>query len=122
MEAKQTALFEKTGAFFAFSKRQFEEKYVKGQAYVSFDGGMFCRAECETKLADGLEAIYKESIQKDIKLHGADQVIERELYNHEAFYTGCIQSTVEALEDYPFDLKQIKAVFNRLVIIESQKD
>ena len=63
------------------------------------------------KLTKGLEKIYKDSIQEDIKENGIDAIIKRELANHEAWYTMDIQDTCDKLKDYPISKKQIKEIF-----------
>lgn len=112
MEERQTALFEKTGSFFCFSKSQFDEKKKEGVNYVNMDAGLVCPKETAKELNDGLELIYRESIAQDIAENGMEAIITRELYNHEAFYTHNLESTFDALEDYGFDNEDIIGVFN----------
>ena len=100
MEAKQTALFKKTGTFFAFNKEQYEQRKKDNITYVNLGQGM-------------LNKIYKDSIKQDIKENGKDSIILRELYNHEAFYVGSIEDTIHKLEDYPFTKNDILKVYQK---------
>lgn len=112
MEAHQTKLFKETGAFFAFSEKQFMEKRLPGEKYVALDGGLFCLKGQEQILADGLERIYRECIKQDIEENGLDGVILRELGNHECWYVGDWQDGYDALIDYPGITKErVKHLF-----------
>ena len=111
MEARQTVALDKAGAFFAFSKKQFEEKKVEGVKYVNLNMGMICPKDNAVTLLKELDTIYRESIVQDIEENGLNAIIRRELNNHEAYYTGDIESTVDALSDYPVNQDDILAVF-----------
>ena len=113
MEARQTELFKNTGTFFAFSNSQFMESRKEGKKYVSLGAGMICEKEHVKTLVDGLDLIYKESIEQDIKENGMEAIIIRELYNHEAFYTWEIEDTVDKLKDYPTTEEEIAIVFRQ---------
>jgi len=107
MESRQTALFEKTGTFFCFSTKQFDEGKKEGVKYVNMGHGMVCNKNHARELVEGLDLIYKESIAQDIKDHGLENIILRELVNHEAYYTGDIDSTFDAIESYGVTKEQI---------------
>lgn len=111
MEARQSQLFEETDSFFAFSQKQFDEGKKEGIKYVQMGGGMFTNQKHVEKVINGLERIYKESIEQDIADHGYTAIIRRELSNHEAYYTGDITSTVEALEGYKIPTELIRLCF-----------
>jgi hypothetical protein len=108
---KQTAALEKAGAFFAFSTKQFEEQKKKGVTYVNGPAGMICPKNTIESLMQDLKNIYKDGIQQDIKENGLEAIIKRELNNHEAYYTRDIETTVEALSEYPVTRDEILAVF-----------
>jgi hypothetical protein len=113
MEAKQTALFKKTGTFFAFSQEQFEEKRKEGVKYVNMGQGMLTEKPYVKELIDGMDKIYKDSIKQDIKENGKEKIILRELHNHEAFYVGSIEDTIHKLEDYPFSEDDISHIYQK---------
>jgi hypothetical protein len=113
MEEKQTALFNKTGTIFAFSNKQFDEQKVKGKQYSRIGQGMLTEKGNEIEVINGLDKIYKDSIQQDIKENGKDKVILRELLNHEAFYVGNIEETIHKLEDYPITEDDISHIFQK---------
>ena len=100
MEKPQTELFKKTGTFFAFSDKQFEEQKVKGIKYVSLGSGMITPSKNANKVIETLSKIHQKAVKQDLKENGKYQVILRELLNHEAFYTGEIEDTIHALEGY----------------------
>jgi hypothetical protein len=111
MQERQTAAFDKAGAFFAFSREQFDKSKVEGVKYVNLDMGLICPKENAATLLKELDDIYRESIQQDIAENGLNAIIQRELSNHEAYYTRNIDSTVDALADYPVTFDDIMKVF-----------
>jgi hypothetical protein len=113
MEKKQSDLFKKTGTFFAFSNKRFEEKADKKIEYVSLGSGMITPKENANEVIEQLHKIYKDSIKKDIKENGKDAVILRELHNHEAFYVGNIEDTIEKLKDYPITEDDINNIYSK---------
>ena len=100
MEDKQTDLFKKTGSFFAFSIKQFNEQKKEGIKYINMGRGLLTEQGNVKAVIDGLDKIYRDSIAQDIKDNGRDKIILRELLNHEAFYVHCIEDTVRKLADY----------------------
>jgi len=111
MGEKQTLAFNRADAFFAFSDKQFEEAKKEGIKYVSLGAGLICNSTKAKTLTQELDTIYTEAIQEDVQDNGMRSVIDRELANHEAYYTRDIESTVEALKDYPCTIEEILKVF-----------
>lgn len=101
MEAKQTALFNRTGTIFAFSDKQFEEQAIKGKKYSRIGQGMLTQKGNEMKVIESLEKIYQQAIIQDLKENGIKGVIQRELENYEVYYTNDLEPAMEALKDYP---------------------
>lgn len=111
---KQTALFEKTNAFFAFSPEQFEKGKKQGVTYVKMGYGMLCDERHVQELINGLDKIYKDGIKQDLEENGIDKIIERELWNHECFYTGDITDAVDNLKDYNITKQQVRDMYMKL--------
>lgn len=109
---KQTALFEETGAFFAFSNEQFAEKQQQGETYLSFGAGGVVPKQHARKLVEGLKRINQEGIAQDLAENGIQAIIKRELANYECEYTGDIEDCVEALEDYGITRSEILEVYS----------
>jgi hypothetical protein len=108
-------LFKTCGVFFAFSNQQFQENKTplqEGEKYVSIGAGGYCPKSKAKTLLDGFEAInetYKAAIKAN-KQRNAE--ILYELQNHEAFYTGSIEETMDALgEDYTRE--EVQAVYRK---------
>lgn len=112
-EKKQSELFEKTGSFFAFGDKQFNEAKKEGVKYVSLGAGLICPKENVDLLLNGLKAINKKAIAKDLKENGKEAIIIRELYNHECFYVGDILNAIEALKPYGFSDDEIREAYNK---------
>ena len=114
MEAKQTALFNKTGTIFAFSDKQFDEQAIKGKEYSRIGQGILTQKGNEMKVIKALEKIYQEAMVQDLKENGVRGVIQRELENHEVYYTNDMDPAMEALKDYPeITQKDIIKVYQR---------
>lgn len=108
---KHTALLEKTGAFWAFGDKQFNEQKKEGIEYVNCGAGMVCPKGNVEMLREGLQNVVLEGIAEDILENGMDAIIERELANHEAWYTGNIEHTEAYLFSYGFDRSDIIRVY-----------
>lgn len=114
MEQSQTDLFNKTNTFFAFSDKQFKEQYTEGIKYVDLGSGMITPKEHAKEVSQELQRIYKEAMAQDLKENGIQGVIERELGNHEVYYTNDLDPVMEALKDYPeITQKDIIKVYQR---------
>ena len=103
-EQRTTETLKKYGVFWAFSNQQFEENKTPLQEwdkYVSIGMGGYMPKSKVNEFLDAMEADkkwYKNAI-KSQKLR--KQEIAYELANHEAYYTGDISDTMEALgKDY----------------------
>jgi len=102
IESKQTELFNSTGAFFAFSDKQFNEGRAPGPIkYVSLGAGMICPKSNVKALLRGLSRINEEGIKADIAENGIKAIIHRELANHECQISMDISDAVDKLADYP---------------------
>jgi hypothetical protein len=121
MEQRQTALFKKTGTFFAFSTKQYEEQAVKDKTYIYMGIGMYTEKQFAKTQIEQHYKIYKDSIKEDIKENGKDAIILRELHNHEAFYVGNIEDTIEKLKDYPITEDEINHIYSKNWAEETEK-
>lgn len=107
----QTKALDKAGAFFAFSKSQFEEARKEGVVYVDGPAGMICPKDTIDTLLLELEAGYKAGIEQDIAENGLEKIILRDLNNHEAYYMNDLESTISALASYPVTVEDITNIF-----------
>jgi hypothetical protein len=101
MEAKQNELFQRTGTFFAFSQKQFEEGRKDNVKYVDMGQGMITEKPFVEEVINELDKIHKEAMVQDIKENGIQGVIQRELENYETYYTNDLEPAMGALESYP---------------------
>ncbi len=113
-----TALFLECGTFFAFNNDQFREGIEKAKAngkltkkVVNMGAGMYCPKEHVDTLCDGLDNLTKYWIKNDLEHNSKDEIIRRELENHEAYYSGDLESTVRALKGYKFTVEEIAEVY-----------
>lgn len=109
----QTELFNETGAFWAFGDKQFEEKKKEGVTYVTIPylSGCICPKNQVKRLVDGLIEIGEKARKQDMEENGREAIIKRELYNHECFYTGCVDDAVETLAPYGITPQEVRAMY-----------
>lgn len=108
-----TKLLNDNGAFFAFSDKQFDEAKQPNVKYSHLFGGLICPEQNTKTVLDGLKNITQEGIKQDIKENGINNIIIRELANHEAYYTGDITDTANYLAAYDITAEQIIVVYNQ---------
>lgn len=99
------------GAFFAFSTDQFNASKQEGIEYASIDYGLICPKDKAEILTNTLQDLSETLVRQDIAENGIDNIILRELYNHEAFYTGEIEDTYSAIAHYDITLEQVYEVY-----------
>ena len=107
----QTKCFEKHGVFFAFSSEQFNKGKVEGVKYAQLGAGTLCPCDNAKSFVKEHSDIIDLGIAFDLKAHGKQRVIQRELNNHECSYTGDPEPCIDALSDYPITPKEIMHVF-----------
>lgn len=101
--------------FFAFSDKQFEENKTpleEGDKYVSLGMGGYCPKKNVDEFFEDMKGInqwFKDSV-KDNNLR--EELIAFELSNHEAYYTGEIEDTMEALGS-EFTEEEVWEVFRK---------
>ena len=112
IQAKQSALFKELGVFFAFGDKQFAEQRKPDTEYCTvLGGGDHVPVQNAKEFAKRLSAIHKEEKEHKLATLGIDKIIERELSNHEAYYTGDIDDTVDALAFYDVTYEQVKDIY-----------
>jgi len=114
-EVRVSKLIKDCRMFFAFSDEQFEEgKTVKepDEKYLALGAGCYMPKSCLPIWKAGNDAIdaWQKEVVKNNKLE--DKEILYELENHEAFYTGDIEDTFEALEK-KYTREHIWKVYNK---------
>ena len=113
VQKEQTALFSKHGAFFAFSQKQFDEAQQDGVNYTNMGYGLICPRDNAKMLFKELDDLNTKGIKQDLADNGKENIIERELCNHECYFTMDIDDCVNKLVDYPIDVEEIQSVFNK---------
>jgi len=108
-ETKQSAVFDKFGAFFAFSQSQFNEQKKDEIKYISMGCGMVAPTYHADNLAHALKSIYLDAVQQDLKENGIKAIIHRELGNHECQISMSYDDVIDVLQDYGITREQIKS-------------
>jgi len=104
-----TEVFNRFGAFFAFSDEQFNKAKQAGVEYESLGAGLIAPVGSATALMGELANIHNKARQQDISDHGIKAIIHRELANHECQITMDYTDALPALEPYGITVEQIKA-------------
>ena len=112
---KQTAVFDKFGAFFAFSDKQFKDKQQDGVKYASLGAGLIAPFYNADNLYHALDSINKSAIQQDIAENGVKTIIHRELGNYECQITYDYNDVIDVLAPYGITVEQIKAEFSEFM-------
>lgn len=112
-EEKRTVLFKEVGLFWAFSDQQFYENktpLTEGDKYVSVGAGGYLPKSKVDEFIENSKAITKweKNEIKNKKL--AREQIAYELANHEAYYTGELEDTYDALGGV-YTMEEINAVY-----------
>lgn len=110
-----TQLFNESGAFFAFSQQQYEEKIKEGVVYCSLGGGLFSPKESASSVVEGIANISKKGVEQDLAENGQRAIIKRELAKNECFYTRDVTDCVEALEGYGIEKDEILSVYRDML-------
>lgn len=104
---KQSAAFDKFGAFFAFSQEQLDDKKKDGIRYASLGCGLIAPVYEAANLSHALGAIYQDAIKQDLAENGIKAIIHRELANHECQITSDYSEIVSILACYGITEDQI---------------
>lgn len=113
-EQRQSAIFKECGVFFAFSNQQFEENKTpleEGDEYIRWIGGGFLPKSKAKQLMTSLKELgewYKNAIA-DNNLRRNEIIYE--LSNHEAWYTGNLEDTINALGE-GYTEEEVRNIFN----------
>lgn len=105
-------LFLTTGAFFAFSTKQFNEAKTADTKYVDLGAGLICPKVNMKELIEGMTRISKQVIAIDLEQNTVSEIIQRELANHEAQITYDISDTFDALDGYNITREQVQNEFD----------
>lgn len=107
-----TELLDFVGGFWAFGQSQFDERAVPGALYVSKGGGLYVPGVNAVVFDERFTNLVKSAVEIDKRENTLDEIILRELSNHEAWYTRDIRDTVTALDGYGIELAHIEKIFN----------
>lgn len=113
-EEKRSLLFKEVGLFFAFSDEQFSKNktpLTEGDKYVSIGMGGYLPKSKVDEFTKGMKEIGKWT-RDEIKSKKLEKKeIAFELANHEAYYTGELEDTYDALGGV-YTMEQIREVYN----------
>jgi hypothetical protein len=108
-------LCHRTGLFWAFSNKQFEEgkkenPIAENEKYMSIGMGGYLPSKNIDDWINGMKEI-EEWEKEEIKKVESEEAILYELNNYECFYTGEIEPALDALLPLGYTKEQIKGVY-----------
>lgn len=112
-EDRISEALKKHGAFFAFSNEQFDEQKKEGIIYVSLGAGLIAPKATFKELLEDMKCASHQIIVSDKQTHTAEEIINRELANHEAQISGSIEDTAAALKGYGYSKDQIEKQYSK---------
>ncbi len=112
IEEAQTKAITKHGAFFAVSSEQFDEaRTLEIDEYVQLPANLICPKVNVKALMEDLNIIHGEGIKLDKAENSKEDIIYRNLANHECFYTSDISDAVTSLQGYDYSIEEIQEVY-----------
>lgn len=106
-------LFRKYGAFWAFSKSQFDEAKKENIIYNVCLGNCYCDKNTIKNFLTEMQEIYKNGKILFLKENNSYDIIKYELANYECFYTHDLEDAFCVLADYGFSYEQVLEVFHK---------
>lgn len=111
IEKEQTDLFERHGAFFAFTNKTVAEKSKKGVEYYSLGMGLICPKENCQMLYKEMNELEDKKIAWELNHNTKKEIIWYNLANHECQITWDTTNVVENLEDYGITKEEVNSEF-----------
>lgn len=102
-----SAVFEKHGAFFAFSDKQYRTQAKEGIVYVSMGAGLCCPMESAKAIGPELTKAREEGLKKQVEENSAKDIISHAFFNHECGYTGDTEPAMDDLYQYQIKWPEI---------------
>jgi len=108
IDKEQTKILDDNGAFFAFSKDQFNTCSDQSLNYKSLGGGLYCPENNIDDLALQLEDTHAFKINWELSNNTLKDIIWYQLANHETQISGDYSDAYEVLKPYGISEDQIK--------------
>lgn len=105
-------LYKRTGAFWAFSQKQFNEQKQEGVKYAQLPSGCFVPKDSVKNFLREQRQIIMRGIEWDLAENGMIAIVKRELANHEYSYTGDPSDTIDALDWYGITADEVISIAN----------
>jgi len=119
MDNKTSEIYDKYGAYFAFSSEQFNAKKAEGTTYTDVGFGLLCPTQNSEKIVPALIAVQTDAIKQRLTDYGIEKIIRYELSNYECYYTGSTEQAKEVLYQYGATDSQISDIFKLERVLNS---
>jgi len=111
IDKEMSKAYSDNGAFFAFSKKQFDEKALPDVKYARMQSGLICPKANAKKLNEQMSRILDEGAKKVLETNTKREIIWYELTNHECQITYDYSDAVNAVRIYNITEEEIKEVW-----------
>jgi hypothetical protein len=108
-DAAMDKIMSEHGAFFAFSKKQYDEAAKAGVNYISLGSGLIAPDDKAESLIESFSAITAEKIAYELANNTRKDIIWYELGNHECQIVGSYREVIEVLAPYGITEDEIKS-------------
>jgi len=99
-DTKMSNVYEKHGAFFAFSEKQFNESKIEGVKYCDAGYGLLCPVDNAKTLIEEINTIAIDRRDYTVKHLGAKRIISDAFFDYETGYTGDTSDMMNSLRVY----------------------
>ena len=106
-------ILEDNGAFFDFSKSQFDKQKTEGTVYVQTEAGLLCPKDKAEQCLKAIDDCYEQAIQQRLSDYTKEEIIEYELGNYECYYTGDITNALDVLSNYKITPEEVLEVYQK---------
>lgn len=108
VEQARTELFDKEGAFFAFSNEQLDEHKIEGVKYVSLGYGLIAPKENAKRLMEDMDKLHFQAINLRLAEYGLSRIAQYELANYESQISMDWSTAHDVLKDYGITDEQMQ--------------
>jgi len=102
---------DQNGAFYAFSKAQFDEKAQPHTKYSNLPSGLLCPSDNASKLLKEFDSIHEKGVKQVLLDKTPRQIIWHELGNYECQIAYNYSDAVDAVKMYGITEADVKAVW-----------
>lgn len=107
-----TKLTNESGAFYAFSDRQYNALKQDGVTYTQLPDGLIINKDLAVSFHEARSNLFREATKKYLEVNSKESIILYELCNHECFYCrDGLETVFEIVKAYNFTEDEVREVW-----------